>query len=271
MGVSSYSYWHFSAEKYPIEKVIDHAAELGFDGVEILHRQMENESVGYMNGLKRRAWEAGLDLIMLSIHQDFVDPSESQRQEAVDHTKHCIDLAHQMGIPAIRLNTGRWGTIRSFDDLMAANGQEPALEGYTDEDAIGWCIDSIRDCLPHAADAGVVMALENHWGLSTSVDVLLRIHREVGDPWLGINMDTGNYVGDPYSQMQKLAPHATIIQAKTYPGGGVWYTLDLDYPRIADIVREAGFQGYVSLEMEGEAPAEQAVEESYRVLRKAFG
>ena len=271
LGVSSYSYWHFSAEKYPIEKVIDHAAELGFDGVEILHRQMQEESTTYMNSLKRRAWESGLDLIMLSIHQDFVDPSEAKRQEAVDHTKHCIDLAHQMGIPAIRLNTGRWGTIRSFDDLMAANGQEPALDGYADEDAIGWCVDSIRECLPHAAEAGVVMALENHWGLSTKVDVLLRIHREVGDPWLGINMDTGNYVGDPYPQIEQLAPHATIIQAKTYPGGGVWYTLDLDYPRIAGIVRDAGFQGYISLEMEGEAPAEQAVAESYRVLRDAFG
>lgn len=271
LGVSTYSYWHFSEEKCPIEKVIDHAAKLGFDGVEILHRQMENESADYMNGLKRRAWEAGLDLIMLSIHQDFVDPSETQRQEAIDHTRHCIDLAHQMGIPAIRLNTGRWGTIRSFDDLMAANGQEPALDGYTDEDAIGWCVDSIRECLPHAAQAGVVMALENHWGLSTSVDVLLRIHQEVGDPWLGINMDTGNYVGDPYPQIEKLAPHASIIQAKTYPGGGVWYTLDLDYPRIAGIVRDAGFQGYVSLEMEGNAPAEQAVAESYQVLRDAFG
>ena len=271
LGVSTYSYWHFSREKYPIEQVIDHAAALGFDGVEILHRQMKDESREYMNGLKRRAWEAGLDLTMLSIHQDFVDPSPDKRQEAIDHTKHCIDLAHQMGIPAIRLNTGRWGTIRSFDELMAADGQEPTLDGYTDEDAIGWCVDSIRDCLPHAAEAGVVMALENHWGLSTSVDVLLRIHREVGDPWLGINMDTGNYVGDPYPQMEKLAPHASIVQAKTYPGGGVWYTLDLDYDRIAAILRDAEFAGYVSLEMEGEAPAEQAVAESYQMLRKAFG
>ena len=271
LGVSTYSYWHFKEVKYPIEKVIDHAASLGFDGVEILHRQMKDESAVYMNELKRRAWDVGLDLIMLSIHQDFVDPSEVKRQQAIDHTKHCIDLAHQMGIPAIRLNTGRWGTIRSFDDLMASGGDEPALDGYTDEDAIGWCVDSIRDCLPHAAGAGVVMALENHWGLSTNVENLLRIHREVGDPWLGINMDTGNYVGDPYPQMESLAPHANIVQAKTYPGGGVWYTLDLDYQRIASILRAAGFEGYVSLEMEGEAPAEEAVAESYKVLRDAFG
>ena len=271
LGVSTYSYWHFSETKYPIEKVIDHAAAVGFDGVEILHRQMEQEGAGYMNALKRRAFEAGLDLIMLSIHQDFVDPEPAKRREAVDHTKHCIDLAHQMGIPAIRLNTGRWGTIRSFDELMKAEGQEPPIEGYGQEDAIAWCVESIGQCLPHAEQAGVVMALENHWGLSTNPDTLLGIYREVDSPWLGINMDTGNYVGDPYPQIEKLAPHADIVQAKTYIGGGVWYTLDLDYVRIARALQAAGFQGYVSLEMEGNAPAEQAVEESYRTLRAAFG
>ena len=270
LAVSTYSYWHFQEEKYTVEKVIDHAAVLGFDGVEILHRQMRNESSSYMNALKRRAWESGLDLIMLSIHQDFVDPSKKARQEAIDHTKHSIDLAHQMGIPAIRLNRGRWGTIASFDDLMDVQGHEPPLEDYCDQEAISWCVDSIRQCLPHAFEAGDVMALENHWGLSTRVSVLLHIHREVGSPWLGITMDTGNYVGDPYPQMEQLAPHATVVQAKTYPGGGVWYTLELDYGRIAVILREAEFQGYFSLEMEGKAPAEQAVAESYRLLRDAF-
>ena len=87
-------------------------------------------------------------------------------------------------------------------------------------------------------------------------------------------MDTGNFArkyGDPYSEMEKLAPHATIVQAKTYYGGGVWYTLDLDYKRIAGILRKAGFTGYVSLEMEGKEDPESAVPKSIEMLRKAFG
>jgi sugar phosphate isomerase/epimerase len=271
LAVSSYSYWHFRGPKFPIEKVIDDAARLGFDGVEILHRQMEEESASYMSRLKRRAWENGLDLVMLSIHQDFVDPDPATRQKDIDHTKHCIDLAAQMGIPAIRLNSGRWGTIRSFDDLMKAKGDEPPIEGYVKDDAIKWCIDSIEKFLPHAEKAGVVMAIENHWGLTTQPDDLLRIYQAVRSPWLGMNVDTGNYVGDPYPQMELLAPHATIVQAKTYYGGGVWYTLDLDYKRIAEILRKAGFKGYVSLEMEGNEPAGTAVPKSLAVLREAFG
>ncbi len=270
LAVSTYSYWHFRTERYPVEKVIDEAARIGFDGVEILHRQMDDESTGYMNGLKRRAFDAGLALVMLSIHQDFVDPDPEKRREAVEHTRKCLDLAHQLGIPCIRLNSGRWGTIRSFDELMKVKGIEPPLEGHTDDDAFAWCIESIEQCLPHCEKTGVMMALENHWGLTTDPANVLRIHQAVDSPWLGVNLDTGNYPGDPYEGIQLLAPHANIVQAKTYHGGGEWYTLDLDYPRIAKILRDAGFQGWVSLEMEGKEEPESAVRKSYETLRAAF-
>jgi sugar phosphate isomerase/epimerase len=223
-----------------------------------------------VNKLKRIAFERGLDLVMLSIHQDFVWPEASERKKHIEHTVRMIGLAAQLGIPAIRLNSGRWKTIRSFDDLMKVKGNEPPLEGYKAEDAFRWCVDSIRECLPAAEKAGVLLALENHWGLTTSVDTLLDIWRAVDSPWLGINLDTGNFPGDPYEGLAKVAPHATIVQAKTYYGGGEWYTLDLDYKRIAEILRKAGFKGYVSLEMEGKEPAETAVPKSIEALRAGF-
>jgi sugar phosphate isomerase/epimerase len=68
-----------------------------------------------------------------------------------------------------------------------------------------------------------------------------------------------------------MAPEAVFVQAKTYFGGGEWYTLDLDYERIARILAEAGYRGYVSVEFEGKAPADSGVPESLKVLRNAFG
>ncbi len=270
IGVSTYSYWHFTEQKYPIEKVIENAARLGFDGVEILHVQMPETSPGYLRKLKRLAAVNGLDLMMFSIHQDFVSPDPDVRQQMIDHTVRCIDMTYELGIPFMRLNSGRWKTIKSFDDLMKAKGQEPPLPGHDYDEAFKWCIDSIEQCLPAAERAGVVMALENHWGLTTSVDGLLRIYKAFSTPWLGINLDTGNFVGDPYSQLEQLAPYATIVQAKTYYGGGVWYTLDLDYMKIANILRKANYGGYISLEMEGKEDAETAVPKSLEVLRRAF-
>jgi L-ribulose-5-phosphate 3-epimerase len=271
LAVSTYSYWHFKEQKYPVERVIEDAARLGFDGVELLHRQMDGESPEYVNRLKQAAFRRGLAMPMLSIHQDFVSPDPKERQLAIDHTRRCIELAARLGIPAVRLNSGRWKTIKSFNDLMKVKGEEPPLPGYTLDNAFGWCIESIRACLPDAERHGVVLALENHWGLTTDVEHLLRIHGAVASPWLGINLDTGNFPGDPYAGIERLAPHATIVQAKTYYGGGEWYTLDLDYARIAGILQKAGFSGWVSLEMEGKETPETAVPKSLAVLRGAFG
>ncbi len=267
--VSTYSYWHFKEKVYPIEKVIENAARIGFDGVEILHRQMESATVPYMNNLKRLAFDSGLALPFLSIHQNFVEPDASKRKQDVQHTLNCIKQATQMGIPAIRMNTGSWAG-ETPPDYFKTGIKKPA-EGYTDQDAIKWVIDSMGECLIEAEKAGVTLCLENHWGLSSNIDYLEEIYNALSSsPAMGLNLDTGNFVGDPYPQLERLMPIASIIQAKTYYGGGEVYDLDLDYDRIAKIMRNANFTGYVSLEMEGKEDAETAVQKSYNVLRKAF-
>jgi sugar phosphate isomerase/epimerase len=270
LAVSSYSYWHFRTPKVPIEEVIDEASALGLAGVDVLHRQMESEETAYLNKLKRHAFQKGVALISLSIHQDFVSPNAAERQEAIDHTKHCIDLAHQMGIPSIRLNSGRWGTTASFDDLMANRGIEEPIEGYTEDDAFKWCINSIEQCLPYAEEKGVLLALENHWGLTSTPEGLLRIRKAIDSEWLGILLDTGNFLEDPYDKLAMVAPYANFIQAKTYYGGGEWYTLDLDYKRIIKLLREVNYQGYISIEFEGKEAAESGVRKSVDMLREAL-
>lgn len=270
LAVSTYSYWHFQEQKYPVDKVIEDAARLGFDGVEILHRQMENETVPYMNKLKRLAFDNGLSLPLLSIHQSFVQPKAEDRKKDIEHTIKCINLATQMGIPAIRMNTGSWRTVKR-DANYYKDGKEPPVQGYTDQDAIKWCIDSMGECLVAAEKAGVVLAIENHWGLSSNIDYLLEIYKPLASsPAMGMNVDTGNFVGDPYPQFERLAPYATIVQAKTYYGGGHYYDLDLDYRRIAAILRKANFKGYISLEMEGKEDPNVAVPKSLKLFREVF-
>lgn len=271
LGISTYSYWHFREPKVPVQTVIEKAAALGVSGVDILHRQMDNEDRSYLQTLKRTAFVNGVDLICLSIHQDFVDPSPEARQKNIDHTIKCIELAYQMGIPSIRLNSGRWNTIASFDKLMEARGIEPVLPGVTEDEGFKWCIDAIEKCLPKAAECGVILALENHWGLTRTPEGLLRILNAIDSPWLGGLMDTGNFLEDPYPKLEMIAPKTVFVQAKTYQGGGEWYTLDLDYKRVAAILQKVNYKGYISLEFEGKAYPEVAVPESLRMFRSAFG
>lgn len=270
LGLSTYSYWHFKTPKVPIENVIDEAARLGIEGVDILHRQMDNEDNAYLQKLKRHAFVNGVDLICLSIHQSFVSPDAAERQKNIDHTLHCIELAYKLGIPSIRLNSGRWNTIKSFDELMAKRGVEPILPGYTEDDGFKWCIDSIEKCLPKAAECGVMLAIENHWGLTSTPEGLLRIRKAIDSPWLGVLLDTGNFLEDPYTKLEKVAPVANFVQAKTYYGGGEWYTLDLDYKRIINILRQANYKGYIALEFEGKEAPESGVRKSIAMLQEAM-
>ncbi|HVK03603.1 MAG TPA: sugar phosphate isomerase/epimerase family protein [Armatimonadaceae bacterium] len=271
IAVSTYSFWQFKNEALrPVDACIEHAARMGFDGVELLHRQMDSEDNAYLQNLKRLAFTLGLDLCGLSIHQGFVSPDAEERQKNIEHTVRCIEMAYALGIPTIRVNTGRWGTSKDFDDLMANRGVEPPLPGYTDEDGFPWVIDSLEKCLPAAERYGVTLGLENHWGLGLTPEGVLRIVDALDSPWLQVTMDTGNFLEDPYDRLEKLAPQTVFVQAKTYFGGGIWYTLDLDYPRIAGILKRHHYPGYLSLEFEGKEDPLTAVPKSLALLRSAF-
>ena len=99
LSISSYSYWHFKEKKFPIESVIDEAAKLGVEGIDILHRQMDSEDNAYIQKLKRHAFVNGIAFTCLSIHQGFVSPDKEVLRKEIEHTKKCIALAAAYGHP----------------------------------------------------------------------------------------------------------------------------------------------------------------------------
>lgn len=283
LAVASYSFWHFRGPKVPIETVIERVADLGVAGVDILHRQMdlpEREPLtadhrAYLRRLKRHAFRNGVAPVCLSTHQGFVSPDPAVVAANVEHTRKCIEICYELGIPTLRLNTGRWGTTKDFNQLMSDRGVEPVLPGHTEGDGFRWCMDGITACLAKAEECGVMLALENHWGLARTAEGLLRIVHAIRSPWLGVLMDTGNFLTAPYNtadygQLRAIAPETVFVQAKTYPGGGEWYSLDIDYRRVARLLGEVNYRGWVSLEMEGKEDPATAVPRSLAELRRAF-
>jgi L-ribulose-5-phosphate 3-epimerase len=270
MALASYSIWRFQdGLKMQMEDCIELAAEWGFDGLDVLHIQMDKTDDAYLQQIKRHALINGIDLCGLSIHQGFVTPDAEKRQKNIDHTIDMIEMAYKLGIPCLRLNTGRWGVI-SFRELMKNRGIEPTLDGYTEDDAYPWVIDAIEKILPTAEKCGVLLALENHWGLARTPEGMLRIFNAVDSPWLQLLMDTGNFLEDPYSKLEMIAPHTAFVQAKTYYGDGTYYTIDLDYDKIAAILKKQNYRGYISLEFEGKENYKTAIPKSLAMLRKAF-
>ena len=83
-------------------------------------------------------------------------------------------------------------------------------------------------------------------------------------------MDTGNFLEAPYEKLEQIASKTVFVQAKTYYGGGEWYTLNLDYLRIAKILKKVNYSGYISLEFEGKEDPKTGVPKSLDLLRGAF-
>src|SRR3954462_12287040 len=90
IGISTYSFWRFLPDsKVKIEDCIRQSAAMGFDGVEILHRQMDGAAPGdntkldnaYLQSLKCIAITEGVDLCGFSIHQGFVYPDAAARKK----------------------------------------------------------------------------------------------------------------------------------------------------------------------------------------------
>lgn len=272
IGLASYSLWQFQHDDLrDMAKNIDLAAEWGFAGVEVLHHQLEREDNATLQRIKQRAALHGLDLYGMATHQTFLTPDESKRRQQIELTMLYIEQCYQLGIPTMRVQTGTWGTSKDFDDLMAHRGIEPTLPGHTDEEAFKWTIDAFEQIVPIAEKCGVTMGLENHWGLGRTPAGVNRIVESVNSPWLRVTCDIGNFLEDPYDKLDAILPHASMVHMKTYYGGGLWYTLDLDYARIAELIRRHNYRGYFSLEFEGKEDPRTGIPKSLAMLKKVFG
>jgi L-ribulose-5-phosphate 3-epimerase len=281
LAVSTYSFHRFGSgvegDALPsLEQMIDRCAELRIDGIEIIGNHLETLEVtsqSAINDVKRYAARRGVAPVSVSAHHNFVQPDPAAREAEIDKLVRWIDVAYELGAPIVRAFGGRWGTLTNFTDFMAANGEEPAIEGYTLDDAYEWTADAFKIAAYYAGRKGVTLALENHWGLTGTAEGTLRIFDEVASPWLQLVLDTGNFIHseDQYAEMAKMLPHLVLVHAKSYVGGSMYFgDFTLDYDLISNMLLDAGYTGYVSIELEGRAHPDEGIPASVRMLREAF-
>jgi sugar phosphate isomerase/epimerase len=277
LAVSSYSFHRFGrgpeADTKPdFHALIDRCAAWGLDGLEVLGLHFTSAEPPVLHALRQHAFRRGIPIIAVSAHHNFVTPDSEKRQAEIEKLCRWVDVAHELGAPAVRAFGGRWTTRRNFTEFMAARGEEPPLPGCSEDDGYAWSADCFRAAGDYAGQRGVTLVLENHWGFTGTAAGVLRILRDTDSPWLKVVLDTGNFnfCADPYAEMSALAPHTFMVHAKTYLGGGIFYTAELDYARIFALLRKAGFHGYVSLEFEGQAHPDQGIPGSLQLLRSAL-
>lgn len=255
LSLAAYSFREYLTgpkKSMTLEDFVDLCADYNLDGVEPTSYYFpEPVTPEYLQRLRRRAFLLGLEVSGTAIGNTFTHPPGPELTKQIAHTKKWIEHAAQLGAPVIR--------------IFAGNLQK----GTSEADARKWCIEAIHQCCQYAGQHGIILALENHGGIVSSVDQILSIVREVQSEWFGVNLDTGNFrSADPYQDLARLAPYAVTVQVKTEISGPGGTRGAADMGRIIGLLKTAGYRGFVALEYEAKEDPKTAVPRHLRELRK---
>jgi sugar phosphate isomerase/epimerase len=238
-----------------LERFIDFCAGQGLGATELTGYYFPKDvTPEYLLSLRARTHRLGLAISGTAIGNDFCLPQGEQRQRQLQDCRDWIDYASIMGAPVIRIFAGK----------------VPA--GDSEGDAIARCVEGINQSLKYAAEKGVMLALENHGGVTATPDQMLSIVEQVDDsPWFGVNFDSGNFrTADPYGDLARIAPYAVNAQVKVSiaPNG---QRQPADFNRILTILRDADYRGYVALEYEEKESPFEAIPPLLEQLKPLMG
>jgi len=226
------------ARRLTLPAFLDYCADHGCDGAELTSYYFPKDfGPDLPASLKRHAHLRGVDISGTAVGNNFALPDGPERDQQIAHVKTWVNHAAALGAPHLRVFAGDAKGL----DKTAAKRQ---------------CIRALEECGEYAGTKGVWLGLENHGGIVAQVDDLLEIVTAVKSPWVGVNLDSGNFYSDadPYGEMARLAPYAVNVQLKvaiSRPGRAKQPT-DLD--RFVQVLRDANYQGYVALEFEEANP-----------------
>jgi sugar phosphate isomerase/epimerase len=242
------------AGKMTLPQFIDFASTQNVKGIELLDYFWKDEKREIPQA-KKQAADKGLEIGVYSIGNDFFQPDAAARAQQLEAVKHGVDVANELGVNLVRVFSGSY------------------REGYILEQGIGWVIDGLSQAARYAEQNHVTLALENHGLIAGRSDQVKDIISKVNSPALRANIDTGNFllVGqNPTEAARMLASLAALVHLKDFrkPDPGqtvhVYRGLDgstftgavtgegmVDLPAIVSILREAGYNGWLSLEYEG--------------------
>ncbi|GMU36200.1 MAG: sugar phosphate isomerase/epimerase [Phycisphaerae bacterium] len=226
--------------------------EFGLDGLELVNNFFPAPTFDYCNDLRKRAADHGVKilLIMCDSEGDMSHADAAVRRQAVRNHRKWLDAAALLGCHSIRCNFGN-----------AAPG---------DAEAIRRGAESFAELADLAAADKLNVIIENHGGLSSDADSLMKVVAAVNKPNFGTLPDFGNFPkeADRYDSICKLMPAAKAVSAKCYAFNDAGDETTIDFARMMKIVLDAGYRGYVGIEYEGPTDELAGVKACRRLLER---
>lgn len=207
----------------------------------------------FINEFKRESFLLGLDISGTGVRNDFANPDPVARETDIEHIKQWIEVAAKLGSPNLRIFAGT-----------------NSHEGFTRDQVFKWMSQDIRKCCDYGKEFGVIVALQNHNDFIKTADDVDRIFEMVDSDWLGLNLDIGSYrKGDPYAEIEKNIMKAVTWQIKE----NVWINgkeTPVDLKKLFQIIKKAGYRGYLPLETLGAGDPYQKVPNLLNEVRQVL-
>jgi sugar phosphate isomerase/epimerase len=234
------------------------AKEWGFTGLEYVSQLYDKElkadnysaeaMAAFVDKSNAEAEKHGMQnvLIMIDGQGDLATSDSAERKKAAENHFKWVDAAKAMGCHAIRVN----------------------LAGSTEPEAwIPNSVDGLSQLATYAKEKNINILVENHGGLSSNAAMLVEVMTKVGMDNCGTLPDFGNFcirrndpadyasgcaeMYDVYKGVEELMPFAMAVSAKTHNFDEDGNETVLDYTRMMQIVKDAGYTGFIGVEYEG--------------------
>ena len=235
------------------------AKSWGFSGLEYVSQLYDSElekasyseeaMQGFIDKSNAEAAKHGMQnlLIMIDGQGDLALSDKAARMAAVENHYKWVDAAQAMGCHSIRVN----------------------LSGSSDPNTwVPNSVDGLKSLATYARGKNINVLVENHGGLSSNAALLAQVMQEVNMDNCGTLPDFGNFcikAGDEgcidqydrYKGVAELMPYAKAVSAKSNNFDASGDEVAIDYTRMLQIVKDAGYTGFIGVEYEGDVLSEE--------------
>jgi sugar phosphate isomerase/epimerase len=214
--------------------------DFGIDAIEYVNQFFKDKAndKSYLKDLKDRCKSEGVKSVLIMCDGEGAtgDPDQAARMKAVENHYKWVDAARFLGCHSIRVN---------------------AYSKGTPEEQARLCADGLAKLGEYATKQNINVIVENHGGLSSRGDWLTGVMQKVNMKNVGTLPDFGNfYEYDRYKGVEEMMPFAKGVSAKTHDFGPYGDELFVDYTRLLEIVKAAGYRGRIGIEFEGDRVSE---------------
>ena len=203
--------------------------------------------------LKKKALQLGLNISWTGVKNNFVNPDKTSRASDIEMIKSWLQVSSKLGASIMR--------------IFAGKGKH---EGYSRDEVKKWMVSDFKECATYAEEIGVIAAMQHHNDFLYESDEVIDIIKRVDSEWFGLILDIGSLrKGDPYEEIEKLAPYANywFIKELVYVNG---IAEPVNMTKIARILKDANYTGYISFESLTDGDPKQIVTSMFNDFRTAY-